>query len=529
MRHFILPSLWACLLVTGLQAQELRGRCGTTTADQKMIDQRLTENLIALENNPAIAERGNVTYIPTYFHLVGTARGASRLRMRQLLDAFCLMNREYAEHNIQFYLSPHPDGALGFFNTSINDDDVMLTQSNVGLMTAVRHPNAINYFIVETPNPSNLTQPGVILGYYSPGRDWLVIRRTEMTTQDVSTIAHETGHHFSLQHTMFGWEEDDESPNPERPCFEASDPGWPRAPIVSPLGPPTERVDGSNCRTAADRICDTPPDYNFGFCLTNCSPYSGGAQDPAGQVVDPMENNMMSYFLRCADYKFTEGQATVMRTDIAASRRRHLRNSFVPVTTTVTTPGNILTAPVGGSIVPGSTSVLLEWRPVEGATRYLVEVDASSAFTSILLQEAITANTALQINNLLPNRTYSWRVRAFNEYVTCGIASGNATFRTSPTSSTTDIASINDWKVLPNLVSDQNSVILALQAAESFKANLKIVDATGRSLYTQSGLSFGVGDNNVSIPVEILPNGMYFMLLENNQGVSVRRLAVSKL
>ncbi|MEZ4948184.1 MAG: hypothetical protein R2784_02135 [Saprospiraceae bacterium] len=50
--------------------------------------------------------------------------------------------------------------------------------------------------------------------------------------------------------------------------------------MVSPNGSPTELQDGSNCTTAGDKICDTPPDYNFG--LINGNSCYGGAKDPNG-------------------------------------------------------------------------------------------------------------------------------------------------------------------------------------------------------------------------------------------------------
>ena len=59
------------------------------------------------------------------------------------------------------------------------------------------------------------------------------------------------------------------------------------APASSPGGIPTEKMDGSNCETAGDYLCDTPPDYN-GFGWDDCD-YDGGAQDPMGVEIDPEE------------------------------------------------------------------------------------------------------------------------------------------------------------------------------------------------------------------------------------------------
>lgn len=77
------------------------------------------------------------------------------------------------------------------------------------------------------------------------------------------TLSHEMGHYFGLYHTFhtaFG----------------------------------NELVDGSNCATAGDLLCDTPADPNTtsgGNCV-----FATTEKDSNGQYYSPYTNNIMSYF-----------------------------------------------------------------------------------------------------------------------------------------------------------------------------------------------------------------------------------------
>ena len=84
-----------------------------------------------------------------------------------------------------------------------------------------------------------------------------------------SVFSHEAGHYFNLPHTFNG-------------TADGSNP---------------ECVDGSNCSTAGDFICDTPADDNGGFGgFTTCN-YIGTALDQCGSGLpyDPIPTNLMSY------------------------------------------------------------------------------------------------------------------------------------------------------------------------------------------------------------------------------------------
>lgn len=496
-----------------LSAQDVRGTCGVSTDDQRQYEDRLIANIEKANSGQVASDRGAIQYVPIHFHLVGDGSGNGKLRENKVLDQLCALNAAYAPLDVRFYLSEHP--TLGtLFDYTINSTNVYSNQTAWLTMQNKRNANALNVYIVDEAESGN-GQPGTTLAYYNPPRDWVVSRKDQINGSAAnSTIPHEIGHFFSLDHTFYGW---------ESASFAPGYPGWPIAPALSPGGVPTEKQDGSNCTTAADRICDTPPDYNFGFVDNDCV-YTGGAKDPIGVLVDPIENNMMSYFLQCATHTFTPDQMSTMLADLASPARNYLDNSFSPAATEINTPTDLLTSPASNETTQYFDDILFEWQQVPGATYYLLEIDIVSSFVTPNMQAFIVNSNSKLVTTLLANRTYYWRVRPFNEYVTCA-SSRQASFKTPAISAVNDIAGLNAWSVAPNPVRN-GAANLVVQAENGFDANLQVLDATGRQMYAQNGLNFPTGESRVELPVSSLQNGLYFVVLQSQGGQSVRKISV---
>jgi hypothetical protein len=489
--------------------------CGNAE-DQTEFIARLEQNKLVMEAMDMARDRGAVQYVPIHFHLVGDADGNGKIKEIRVLEQLCKLNEAFLPAEIQFYLSPHP--THGLFNYSINNNNVYLNQSNSLIMQLRRHPNAINVYIVQEP-VSNNNNPGIVLAYYSPLNDWIVSRKTEVNGNNGNgTMPHEVGHFFTLPHTFFGYES-----NP----FDAADPTWPNAPVLAPNGGgvTTERQNGTNCGTAADRICDTPPDYNFGLIWSNCNNYTGGARDPLGTLVDPMENNFMGYFQNCNPYAFTPNQMSIMRADLNSSQRNYLDNTFSPVATEIVSPTNLLVSPTAGEIPPHYNNVLLEWQAIPGATHYLVEIDIIPGFATVNAQTFIETGTSKLLTNLLSNRTYYWRVKPFNQLVGCAtVRSQN--FKTSTVAlSTLEIEGLEAWQISPNPVHGGTATINVV-SEKSLEVAIRITDAAGRTVSFQQGLSFPQGESTHTISTANLPNGLYFVSLESGNGRNVRKLSV---
>ncbi|MFN0013783.1 MAG: T9SS type A sorting domain-containing protein [Saprospiraceae bacterium] len=516
MKKFVFILSASLLFATVIAAQEQNGVCGTSFQDQQLYEDRLLENIEKSNNGPAVSDRGAIQYIPVHFHLVGNASGAGKVREALVLDQLCALNTAFALMDFRFYLRSHQTYGT-IFNYNLNNNNIYTNQSAWSTMNAQRQPNAMNVYIVDVAVPGS-SQPGITLAYYSPTRDWVVCRRDQISgVSNNSTLPHEFGHFYSLDHTFLGWE--------SKP-FDSTFPGWPIAPSISPGGSPTELVNQTNCTVAADKLCDTPPDYNFGYGSQTCT-YSGGAKDPNGTLVDPMENNMMGYFNYCTSYAFTPQQRNVVIADRANSARNYLNNTFTPVATQINTPTDLLTAPVNSTTVPFYDEVLLQWKAVAGATYYLVETDIVSAFDSPNAQSHIVTGTSKLLTNLLPNRTYFWRVRPFNEYVTCP-DSRMTNFKTPTTSSVQAIEGLTALQLAPNPVQEGLTTNIFLHTERDFEANLHVFDLAGRTVFAKNGLRFSVGEHVLELPVGNLENGLYTVVIQANAGVAVRKLSILK-
>jgi len=78
--------------------------------------------------------------------------------------------------------------------------------------------------------------------------------------------------------------------------------GLPHTHGMSNEFPTDELVDGSNCATAGDRICDTPADPNLLGLVDGACVYTGTARDANGMSYAPLTDNIMSYTSSpCAD------------------------------------------------------------------------------------------------------------------------------------------------------------------------------------------------------------------------------------
>lgn len=498
-------------------------RCGTTFADQEQYTERLKANIEYAIKNAGQSEA--VTYIPVHFHLTADADGNGRANVRDVFNIMCTLNRDFEEHGIQFFMVPHTTN--GLIDFSISNNNVYNNQTNSFLMKLRKHNNALNYYLVGTAMTNN-QQPGGAAAYYTPANDWVVVDN-DYSGFGESTTSHETGHFFSLRHTFYGWESDAQDWENEPPCFDPNDPGWPCAPLISPGGTPTEKSDGSNCSTAADLICDTPPDYNFGYCASGCAAYNGPAKDPNCQSVDPMENNFMSYYFSCADYEFTPGQEAAMKADIASSGRNFLDNTYTPPAFTITTPLDLLVSPANNEVINDDDTAVLTWNPVAGATWYYVELDITTTYSSPQLQFFLVENsTSVTVTGLTPNKKYNWRVRPFNEYYVCASPRQRA-FTTGQVNTVDSIDELSSWTIVPNPANSGEVVSISIATTQAVnEISVSVFDAAGRQVYNQNSISLAPGQTNIALPGNRLSEGFYFVTLQQGDKKETKQLVITQ-
>ncbi|WP_246205892.1 M43 family zinc metalloprotease, partial [Fulvivirga aurantia] len=73
-------------------------------------------------------------------------------------------------------------------------------------------------------------------------------------------------------------------------------------------GTTDELVNGSNCTTAGDEICDTPADPNLSGKVNGSCQYTGNLKDANGDFYNPSVPNIMSYAPGSCRNVFSQGQ-----------------------------------------------------------------------------------------------------------------------------------------------------------------------------------------------------------------------------
>lgn len=156
-----------------------------------------------------------------------------------------------------------------------------------------------------------------------PGRKLIV---TNGAAPNSSTLAHEVGHNFYLRHTH------SDAVDPPNDCTPATT---------------LELVNGSNCNTAGDYICDTPaePFTNCGTGIKNyvnfgCA-YTGTFRDANNQLYNPDTRNFMGYSLASCRNRFSAEQTIVMQ--------NYVSEAFDLLTTSVAISNEVNGSPHSGS------------------------------------------------------------------------------------------------------------------------------------------------------------------------------------
>jgi hypothetical protein len=209
--------------------------------------------------------------VRVYFHIVRSDDGSygEAATIDQINQEFADLKADYAAYNICF-------ANIGFDyvnNTEINYNLNPDVQADVDMLLPYLVPNCINIFYHR------------ILGDY--GGNAYNIPNTFCSIDDGNiglwrTISHEVGHCLGLLHT-----------------FETA------------YG--NEYINGTNCSTRGDRVCDTQADpYTDANCFSasSCN-YTGSCQDPSGATnFAPPYQNIMSYWGAegCTVTHFTTGQ-----------------------------------------------------------------------------------------------------------------------------------------------------------------------------------------------------------------------------
>lgn len=182
-----------------------------------------------------------------------------------------ILNEVFEDFGIDFYLCA-PASALPFQH--LKDYSIQ----NAEELFSFHHPRAINIFVVDRIGDLN----SLAFASFPGSKPRIVISSSAINGK---IVVHEMGHIFGLYHTH-GKTNNDRS---------------------------DELVDGSNCETAGDDICDTAADPNLKYePISNCV-YEGNSRDTNGDLYQPDPENYMSYSYPYCLKMFTPGQTDAVR------------------------------------------------------------------------------------------------------------------------------------------------------------------------------------------------------------------------
>lgn len=286
--------------------------------------------------------------VPVQHHIVRESDGSSGLLPSHIIDIMNVVNSYYSNANIQFYNCDSINfiDNSSFFNFSSYYEDLLCETYDV--------ENVVNIYYFNTVT----SRAGYgLCGYtfFPPSADRIIMKNS--CALNGSTLSHEFGHYFSLYHTHGGTT--------------------------------TELVDGSNCTTDGDELCDTPADPNLSGVVNTLCEYTDTVTDLNGDYYEPDTSNIMSYSRKACRTTFSTQQYN--RTNFSALNDR-----------------DYLDCP---SIISGCTDNL--------ATNYNVNATIDDGSCVYCAESYFSPLTLDLITDSFPEET-SWKITRHGEIIEAG-------------------------------------------------------------------------------------------------------------
>ncbi|OYX27729.1 MAG: hypothetical protein B7Z06_03550 [Flavobacteriales bacterium 32-35-8] len=333
--------------------------CGTTISEESIefynsIRSEITKNeksFMAKSSSTKGAHDIKVEYIPIKAHIIRTSKGNDGLQEDVLNEAIDNLNAIYKDLYIQFSI-------VNDINYINNDSFCYFNKNNESELIKNNYSKgALNiYFVNNLENESKNS----ICGYANVSiKRNIILMKNSCVTND-SSLAHEIGHILSLMHTH--------GPNDNMT---------------------TELVNGSNCDTDGDGICDTPADPKLDSKnVDNFCNYIGTEKDANGDTYQPDTKNIMSYSYKGCRTQFSKQQQVRMYAFFQYIKMQFSGAIAEDVEETSLAQIKIYPNPVSNGTINISSSI-------DTATYYQI----SNFYGQVLSQGPLT-NKQIDVNNL---------------------------------------------------------------------------------------------------------------------------------
>jgi len=230
-------------------------------------------------------DRGIETqYVKVTIHIVRYSNGTGGIPLNRITDSINDLNTHVASTGLEFF----QHGSIIYLDS---DEYAECTSDEANALRQIDPvAGSVNiWFVPICPDfCGRASYP------YSSVQGIIVENDCVASSWNDSTFSHEVGHYFHLFHT--------------HETFYGA-----------------ECVDGSNCPTAGDLICDTSADPNLSGLVTSSCVYKGTATDTChSDPYSPPVHNMMSYSQKlCRDF-FTSEQLSIFLWSAENEREDHL-------------------------------------------------------------------------------------------------------------------------------------------------------------------------------------------------------------
>ncbi|MCC5929919.1 MAG: PKD domain-containing protein [Cyclobacteriaceae bacterium] len=426
---------------------ELRGQdagCGTVPTETQL---KFMGKIHEIAASARTETSDALIRIPVQFYMVARNDGTgvpSYFNPNAVLDR---LNTYYRNANMSFFFhqSPVIVNSTNLFDYNSSQERELSGPRNLG--------GVINIYFTNSITSNGIPLCGYT--YFPPSADHVFVAYN--CTNNNTTLEHEIGHYFTLFHTHG----------------------------KTNRGTTDELVNGSNCTTAGDDICDTPADPNLTNNVSNCA-YTGAETDQNGQRFQPDVRNIMSYAPSACRDRFSPGQYERIRRGFELGRSYLLFQSDDLVANFTQNKNNVCI----GDLVSYEVNSF-------GATRWNWEFEGGTPSTSTARRPNIRYNS---------EGTFRVKLTVFNAQGTSTtLVRENLIEATNPLTNAINDSLMTDFQTLPQeireIINPDQSITFSIAPYGRFEGNALFVD-------------------NFNYFSESMPNKDYLVLdYYNNEGI----------